>query len=285
MFFGLNGATTGPADVETDITAASAAGYTGVELRDTKIEAYLQRGKTITDLHALCRRAGMDVASVNALEDSTLSVGRARDAVMERCRRFCAWAHDLSAPVVVAVPSFFSGAEPPDVAGLTAAALARMGAAAREYGVRLGFEFLGFPSCSVRTVQQAREIIDRAGDPAVGLVIDAFHFFAGGSTWDMLEDLPPDRLFLVHLDDAEDRPAAELLDRHRMLPGDGVFPIREFVRRIQATGYDGVYSLELFRPEYWDWEPFELARVGLEKMRQLFDAPHPHPLPGRERAG
>lgn len=271
MLFALNGATTGPADVETDIAAASAAGYAGVEVRETKIESYLQRGKTLAELSDFCRRTGIQVASINALEDSTLSEGMAQDAVMERCRRFCAWARDLAAPVVVAVPSFLAGAAPPDLAGRTADALARMGAIAREHGVRLGFEFLGFPSCSVRTVQQAADLVGQVGDPAVGVVIDAFHFFVGGSTWDMLDGLEADRLFLVHLDDAEDRPAAELLDRHRTLPGDGVFPLRDFVRRVQATGYDGVYSLELFRPEYWEWDPFRLAKVGLEKMEAVFD--------------
>jgi len=270
MIFALNGATTGPADLQTDVAAASAAGYAGVELRDTKVEAYLQRGTSTADLRELCRRAGVSVASVNALEDSTLSTGPANDAVMERCSRFCAWARALACPVVVAVPSV-GGPDRTDVAGQTADALRRMGAIARAHGVRIGFEFLGFPACSVRTVHEAWEIVDQVADPAVGLVIDAFHFFTGGSTWDMLDCLDPSRLFIVHLDDAEDRPAAELADRHRVLPGDGVFPLREFVRRIRATGYDGVYSLELFRPEYWDWDPFDLAKTGLKKMEALFD--------------
>src|SRR3989304_4333539 len=62
-------------------------------------------------------------------------------------------------------------------------------------------------------------------DSRVGLVIDAFHFYAGGSTLEMLDGLDPARLFIVHLDDAEDRPRAELPDAHPPLPGRGVMPL------------------------------------------------------------
>ena len=139
------------------------------------------------------------------------------------------------------------------------------------YGVRVGFEFLGFPDCTVNTLAAARRIVDAVGDPSVGIVIDAFHFYAGGSTWSMLDGLKPEQLFIVHLDDAEDRPRTALLDAHRLLPGDGVIPLRDLVRRIEDLGYDGPWSIELFRPEYYAWDPVALARVSREKMAALFE--------------
>jgi 2-keto-myo-inositol isomerase len=267
---GLNGATTGAAGLQTDLAAAAAAGYAAIELRDTKLEAYLGAGGSLAGIRAQCLDSRLAVASLNALEDSTLAAGAARQAVFARWRQLCAWAAGLACPVVVAVPSFLSGQDPHTVREQTADALRRMAAAAHESGVRLGFEFLGFPTCSVRTLEAALDVIDTAGDPAIGVVIDAFHFFAGGSTWQMLEELDPARLLLVHLDDAENLPFDRLTDAHRLLPGDGIFPLREFVRRLQALGYAGVFSLELFRPEYWTWDPFELAGIGRRKMEALF---------------
>ncbi|HEV8353243.1 MAG TPA: sugar phosphate isomerase/epimerase family protein [bacterium] len=268
--FGLNGATTGRADLQTDIAVAAAAGYDAVELRDAKLDAYLRAGGSLAGVRVLCRDSNLSVAGLNALEDSTLTAGPARQALLERCRQMCAWARDLACPFVIAVPSFLGGEDPKTMTAQTVDALRQMGAVAGEYGVRIGFEFIGFPTCSVRTLGEAQRIVVEVADPAVGLVIDAFHFFAGGSTWTMLDAVDPHHLFVVHLDDAEDRALSDLTDRHRLLPGDGVFPLKEFVRRLQASGYSGVYSLELFRPEYWQWDAFHLARVGLEKMQLLF---------------
>ena len=270
---GLNGATTGPADLLTDVRAAQLAGYHALEIRDTKLQAYLDGGGTLYVLRQQIADAGLEVASVNALENSTLATGAAREAVLRRCRTLCEWAAALDCPYVVAVPSPREAVSDPDqVEPLTVDALRALAQVAERYGVRVGFEFLGFSSCSVRTLASARRIVEAVGHPGVGLVLDAFHFYVGGSTWEMLEGLPGDRLFLVHLDDAEPGPPQTLTDARRLLPGDGVIPLRELVRRLDALGYRGVYSVELFRPEYYRWDPVELARTARAKMEALWAA-------------
>jgi 2-keto-myo-inositol isomerase len=270
--FGLNGATTGPRDLLTDLQAASGAGFAALEIRDAKLEAYLNGGGTLQALRRRLGDAGLQAASVNALERSTLVTGAALEAVLARCRTLCGWAAALQCPYVVAVPSFVTGAaDPAGIHGQTVDALRAMAGVAGGYGVRIGFEFLGFATCSVNTLGAARAIVDAVDHPAVGLVIDAFHFYAGHSTWEMLDGLRREQVFLVHLDDAEDRPRSQLTDAHRLLPGAGVIPLKQLIARLEALGYEGVYSLELFRPEYYEWEPGRLAREGLEKMRTLFD--------------
>ena len=93
-------------------------------------------------------------------------------------------------------------------------------------------------------------------------MIDSFHFYAGGSSLQAIEALDPERLFIFHINDAEDRPRAELQDSHRLLPGSGILPLREIVGALRRTGYDRVASVEIFRPEYWERDPFELARAA-----------------------
>jgi 2-keto-myo-inositol isomerase len=157
-----------------------------------------------------------------------------------------------------------------EVRARTVSALRQMAAVAAGFDVNVGFEFLGFPTCSVNTLRAAREIVDDVGDPRVGIVIDAFHFYAGGSRLEDLDGLPAGRLFIVHLDDAEPGDPARLGDAHRLWPGDGVIPLRPLIQRIEGLGYRGAYSLELFRPEYWAMDPVDVAAVGLEKMTRLF---------------
>lgn len=272
--FGLNGATTGEGvDLATDIRVAGAAGYQGVELRDAKIERYLAAGGTMDSLRGLLRDAGLRVLSLNALEDSTLHTGAALEAVLARTRTFCAWAKALDCPCVIAVPSFLppGGMDATQVRVRTNAALRAMASVAAADGVMVGFEFLGFPTCSVNTLAAARAIVEEVDDPRVGLVIDAFHFHAGGSRLEDLDGLPGDHLFIVHLDDAEPGDPAALTDAQRLWPGEGVIPLRPLLERLERIGYRGAYSLELFRPEYWAMDPADVARWGLERMKRLFE--------------
>jgi 2-keto-myo-inositol isomerase len=266
--YGLNGSTTGQAALGIDIAVAAQAGFRYLELRDTKIEAWLA-DRTLEALRAEFEQTGLVPLSVNALEDATLPADPR--AITARCHDLCRWARAIGAPYVVAVPSLLGRGVPLDatVRGRTVAALRDLAAIVQEYDLQLGFEFLGFAHCSVNTLAVAREIVETVGDPRVGLVIDAFHFYVGGSRLEDLEGLDGSRIFIVHLDDAEAGDPRGLTDAQRLLPGDGVIPLRPLVEALEATGYRGPYSLELFRPEYWAWEPRETARRGMEAMRRV----------------
>ena len=76
----------------------------------------------------------------------------------------------------------------------------------------------------------------------------------------MIETLEPESLFIFHINDAENLPREQLQDSHRLLPGLGILPLAEMLRAFKRIGYDRVASVEIFRPEYWERDPFELAR-------------------------
>ena len=43
-------------------------------------------------------------------------------------------------------------------------------------------------------------------------------------------------------------------------PGLGILKLKEMIEAFKRIGYDQVASVEIFRPEYWERDPFELAR-------------------------
>jgi 2-keto-myo-inositol isomerase len=131
---------------------------------------------------------------------------------------------------------------------------------AEKYNVGLAFEFLGQTDCSVQTLDLDKKIIERVNRENVGLVIDTFHFYAGNSTFEAIETLDPKKLFIFHINDAEDLPKENLTDAHRLYPGEGILPIKEIKERFDKIGYDRMVSIEIFRPEYWDENPFEVAK-------------------------
>ena len=72
----------------------------------------------------------------------------------------------------------------------------------------------------------------------------------------------PEKLFILHLNDVEERPLESIEDAHRLLPGEGVIPLAGILEHLAGTGFDGLCSIELFRPEYWERDPLELAKAS-----------------------
>src|SRR5262249_39001585 len=90
-------------------------------------------------------------------------------------------------------------------------------------------------------------------------VIDTYHFYTGGSSYDAIDRLGPKKLFFFYINGGEDLPKDQLNDSKRLYPGEGIFPIKENKKQLDADGYDGPASVEIFRPEYWEQDPFEVA--------------------------
>ena len=270
--FGLNSWTTGDrSGLRDDLRVAAGAGYQFVEMRDWKIEKHLAEGGRLDELRDLAHDTGLGILSVNTLEDSTDAEGTRLEKLVARCRRLASWAEALDCPYVIAGPSYLQqdAAPPPHMRERAAAALARYAEAAAEHGRRIAFEFHGYARCTINRLDQATAILDAIGDPRIGLVIDAFHFYVGASSLDDLAALDPTRLLIVHLADVEHADRSRLGKPNRVMPGDGVLPLADLVGGIRRSGYDGPYSLELFREEYWAMDPLIVARRGLDSMKRF----------------
>jgi 2-keto-myo-inositol isomerase len=261
MKLSFNGATTMRADLPTDIQAAAAAGFDYVEIWAAKLRTYLQQ-QTPGDLKALFAENKIKPLSINSIEHITFREPSAHAQIKAQCEELCAIAALIECPYVVVVPGKFPSelTSSSDIIEETVGVLRELASIAERHGVALGFEFLGQKDCSVQRLDLADEIVQNVNRRNIGLVIDAFHFYAGGSTIRMIEALDPKRLFIFHIDDAERLPREKLTDAHRLLPGLGVLPLKEIIAAFRRIGYDANASVEIFRPEYWERDPFELAR-------------------------
>jgi 2-keto-myo-inositol isomerase len=270
--FGLNSWTTGDrADVLTDLRVSAEAGYQFVEWRDHKIEQYLAAGGNLESLRGLVAKAGLQVLSVNTLDGSTYTEGAAQEELLARCRTLCGWAQALGSPYVIVGPSYLpaGSASPRAIHDHAVDSLSQYSEAAAEYGVRIVFEFHGYAHCSINNLAAAMAILEDVDDARLGLVVDAFHFYVGESRLDDLEGLHPSRLCIVHLADVDDADRKTLGKPNRVFPGEGVLPLGPLIESLKRTGYEGPYSLELFRPDYWAMDPLLVARRGLESMKRF----------------
>ena len=272
MVIGWNGETLPALHLESEIEVVAAAGYGGIELFIPKLAPYLEH-RTPRDLSRRLRETGLAPLTMNGIEDFNLRSPEEFATVSDECRWLSELSQQIGCPGIVVVPS-------PNPEGIgwdvvraqTAAALQDLADLAAPFGVTLGLEFLAPAECSVRTLEQAWEILGIADRDNLCVVFDTYHFFVGGSSWKSLEDVPVDRLLLVHINDVEDLPFAELTDGHRMLPGEGVLTLDRILSTLGKRGYDGAYSLEVMRPEYMNREPQEYARAGLQTTREALQA-------------
>jgi 2-keto-myo-inositol isomerase len=271
MKLALNGATTMRARLVLDIEAASAANFDCLEIWASKLKDFLKSNST-AHLKSLLIEHGLEPYSINSIERITFRDASGHARLLSECEEMCRIAQAIDCPYIVVVPSPLpSGKSWEETIEESVRVLDELGRIAEEYGRALAFEFLGQPRCSVQTLEQASEIVERVARRNVGLVIDSFHFYAGGSTIASIDALDAQKLFIFHLNDAEDLPREQLEDRHRLLPGLGILPLKEIVAALRRINYDGVVSVEIFRPEYWERDPHELARDAHAAAAKTFN--------------
>jgi len=253
----LNLITLGPATLEQKLYAAVTAGFPAVGLLWEEMQQAGEPG-----LQEL-RLSELAVAELMGLSGWMDHDRTAREVALVEAEKAFELAARVECSVVIAWPS----SEPVD---LVAAAdwFRDLCRPAEPLRVRVGLEFLG--ACEyVKDLTRAWEIVDAADAPNGGLVIDTFHFHRGGSTFQMFDPVPAEKIFLLQISDCADLPRHELEDRHRVYPGSGVAALEPLLAAVHAKGYSGYYSLELHNEAYWQEDPLIVAREGLRAMRRL----------------
>lgn len=138
-----------------------------------------------------------------------------------------------------------------------AADLKKLAMLALPLGIKVAYEALSWG----RTVNEfpvSWDVVCRADCPNLGLGLDSFHIFAAKSSLDAIEELDPDKIFLVQLSDFmwQETPTFEermtTARTFRVFPGEGVHSeqLADLVMRLDRIGYRGDYSFEVFNDDY-----------------------------------
>ncbi len=257
----LNGATVMTTATDRSLMVARQAGFQGIEARAER----LLRSDDEVRAAVTAVRDG-EVWSLNGVRlslqpDGALDAAAVKADLHPRVRI----TSQLRAPYLLAVPPRFAGLSAEKALAGIRAGLVLARDLAAEQRVRVAFEFLGFADCPINSPSLAAESV--AGIEGVDLVLDSCHWHASGSR--PLEELPTERIVMVHLNDAPGKPPREIEDADRVLPLEGVIRLPELVRDLQRHGYAGPWSLETFNPTYWERDPLEVARQGRAALDRL----------------
>jgi sugar phosphate isomerase/epimerase len=124
-------------------------------------------------------------------------------------------------------------------------------------GIKVAYEGLSWGR-TVNEFTTSWDVVCRADCPNLGIGLDSFHIFAAKTPLDSIEELDPERIFLVQLSDFmwQDTPSFEermaTARTFRVFPGEGVHSaeLADLVLRLDKLGYRGDYSYEVFNDDY-----------------------------------
>ncbi|MEY9838101.1 sugar phosphate isomerase/epimerase family protein [Streptacidiphilus sp. EB103A] len=123
---------------------------------------------------------------------------------------------------------------------------AALAAQADGVGARLGIEFL--PWTNLKTVHDGLRLVEAAGHPAGGLIIDVWHTERARTPPADLADVPGSRIVGVELNDADSQVVGTLFEdtvRRRRLCGEGSFDLPGIIGALRKTGWRGPWGVEI----------------------------------------
>ena len=264
MKLSLNSSTIKPTPLLDKIRVAGEAGYRGIELWAVEIYQHVGRGGEVSDIEKALADQGLEVPCFIAVRNWGESSGWEYQLALDEARRRFELAARLGSPLMVCTPPL----EQPGIENLHTGYqdLLQIG---RETGVRAVLEYISF-FASLNNVPDTVTVLERCGDPDGCIILDAFHNWNNKTSLDDIRNLPVEQIVHYHIDDAAPGiPSGQQKDPDRVMIGDGVIDLKVELSVLREKGYDKWLSLELFSQEWWEKDPIQTAKIGLEKMREL----------------
>ncbi len=121
-----------------------------------------------------------------------------------------------------------------------------------DYDISLALEYVSpvtrrapYPNTFAHDMNGMLALCNACDSPHVGLMLDTFHWHCAGETVADIERLTPDKVVLVHVNDAPDVPVETMTVGERAFPGaTGVIDVASFVGALRTIGYDGPMTCE-----------------------------------------
>ena len=271
--YALNENTLIQCGIEEFIKVSAEAGFNAVELSIPKLKEALYH-MPAREISGMLKKYGLSVLTVNALEDAYLVPEENLSVLEAECELVGRMCKLVECPAVIApVARWFDSygplLPPGEFRKTNSERLSFMSKIFRKYGVQVVFEPIGYPEFTVRDLDLSQEIIEASGETSVGLAPDIHNLYRSGVKPAALASFRfPVSIF--HINDTEGRPMQELeVCSTRTFPGEGVADAKSWVQAALDAGYQGYFSLELFRQDLWDMDSQEAADLCYRKLKDF----------------
>ena len=255
-------------DLREKLVAIQAAGFDGIEIFE---QDFISFDLSPIDVRKMVADHGLRITLFQPFRDfEGLPHGPLRNRAFSRAGRKFELMCELGADLVLVC----SSVHPDALGGITRCAddFAELGDIAKRYDIKVGYEALAWGRF-INDHRDAWEIVRRADHPNIGLILDSFHTLSRNLDPNSIRAIPGDKIFFVQLADA---PAIDMdllyWSRHfRNMPGEGDLNLAAFMDAVQATGYAGPISLEIFNDLFRRGDPQLVAKDGHRSLVNLMD--------------
>ncbi len=249
------------------LQAIAAAGFSGVEIFESDLLSF---NGTPKDVARMVADLGLKIVTFQPFRDFEGMPEPQRSRVFARAER----KFDLMGQLGCDLLMVCSNVSPDSAGGIDRAAadFHELGARAAKRGIRVGFEALAWGR-HISDYRDSWEVVRRADHPAIGLTLDSFHIFARKTDLKAIRSIPGDQIVLVQLADGPwlDMDPMSWSRHFRCFPGQGDFPMLDFMAAVSATGYRGLLSLEIFNDQFRAGSPRGVALDGQRSLIHLMD--------------
>lgn len=145
---------------------------------------------------------------------------------------------------------------------------------ARSQGSAITIEL--YPTSNLADLQFCSNLVQAAGRANGGLLLDTWHMVRGHQSMQAIASLPPGIINHVELDDGNLLPSADYANdtiNGRCVPGEGEFPIEQFMSALNSCQYDGLFGIEILSDKFRKASPQQAANAafsGLQHALQFF---------------
>ena len=269
--------------LEQDLKLCDAVGFDYIEPRIDMLKGWLQ-SHTVEELADFFQTHHLKPHAVNAIYLSNRmfaeGVGQTEreEKVLDDFRFACRIGKAIGSPAMIVVPDIAPGdrlvpnPEPWDsVVENSVRILKRLSAEAYDYDMKLCFEPVGIAACCVKSMTQAKEIVEAVNEENVGYCPDPSNLYLYRHTADFSEitQVAPEKIFVAHINDMDAGPVGKMMQSDRCFCGRGVINLKDYIGSLMKAGYDGMISIETFRPAYWEMKPEDTIREAYESTRDF----------------
>ena len=238
--------------LEAKLRAIKGAGFTQVMLNSTDIVGHPNGEEAAVEA---VRASGLRVTGFQVLRDFEGLSGHLHAYKVDVAKAMLSMCRALGSNVLLACSS--SSAHASGDPALLVKDLRKLATLAIPLGIKIAYEALSWGR-HVNHVMQSWDLVAEADRANLGVTLDSFHILAQKTDLGVLDGIDPAKVFLVQLSDflwQETRTPDERIEtaRHyRVFPGEGVHSnqVSDMVRRLDAMGYRGDYSFEVFNDDY-----------------------------------
>lgn len=266
----LSGPDTSPLDVRTRIEAVAEAGYTGFGL--THADLLVARDTVgLPPVAQLLRDHGLHTVQLERISD-WWTTGERKD------RSDAVRADLFDACAVLGVDNIKVGADEDDAVSYDelCAGFDALADAGREAGVKIAYENVPWSPSSIRTTEQAIQLVTDVGNPNGGVILDIWHAFRLGTDYASLLRLPPAYLFGVELDDGVQTVVGTQIEDtfdNRLLCGTGEFDVPAFIGVVRQLGWTGPWGIEHMSIAHRELPVDVGLQRALDAARSCFEPP------------